>query len=479
MKARSTFCARLEEYMAGYRPCTLRGCRAGSTAPEHGADIARQQQQRQRQHYWSSRVSRDSSDRECLRPRPYNRVRALGLDRQRLRYSSALGSRSTSSFTTWPRQGLRCFSSTSTPRSQTSYVVPLPHRALIAVGSRDAARFLQGLTTINIPSIPPALGNAPSPVLASAFLNAQGRILQDVLIYPIATSSQFAQDLNLTGTDEGVAFLIEVDRDQASTLFKALKRYRLRSKVSLRALDPGELIVAFQPATFDGDPSDFADLCTAHGALGVPDERAPGMGYRVLSQTEGGLGLFLGSSAPLDVYRFHRYRHGVPEGQAELDPGHALVHESNLDLMGAVDFRKGCYVGQELVIRTQHTGVVRKRVVPVVLYHEPDALPETIPSSIDTSTFPPLAFGADIKPLNNEDASGRKTRSAGRLLANVGDVGLALVRLDVMAGLGPQGETVEGWNPAEFAVEGQEPQGSTRVKAFVPEWWTTRRNRAE
>lgn len=36
-----------------------------------------------------------------------------------------------------------------------------------------------------------------------------------------------------------------------------------------------------------------------------------------------------------------------------------------------VDFRKGCYVGQELTVRTYHTGVVRKRILPVVI-HPPE-----------------------------------------------------------------------------------------------------------
>lgn len=35
-----------------------------------------------------------------------------------------------------------------------------------------------------------------------------------------------------------------------------------------------------------------------------------------------------------------------------------------------VDFRKGCYVGQELTIRTYHTGVVRKRIVPIQIYKD-------------------------------------------------------------------------------------------------------------
>lgn len=42
--------------------------------------------------------------------------------------------------------------------------------------------------------------------------------------------------------------------------------------------------------------------------------------------------------------------------------------ESNFDISDAVDFRKGCYVGQELTVRTYHTGAIRKRVFPVLIH---------------------------------------------------------------------------------------------------------------
>jgi mRNA-decapping enzyme subunit 2 len=152
------------------------------------------------------------------------------------------------------------------------------------------------------------------------------------------------------------------------------------------------------------------------------------------------------------------------------------VHESDLDVMDAVDFRKGCYVGQELVIRTQHTGVVRKRILPAVLYEAGETAPESLPSSIDTSTFASIPYGADIKRVGETDGAGRKNRSAGKWVANVGDVGLALVRLEVMAGLGPTGEPVEGWRAPEFAVDTERGDGNPRAKVFVPDWWSERRS---
>lgn len=86
-------------------------------------------------------------------------------------------------------------------------------------------------------------------------------------------------------------------------------------------------------------------------------------------------------------YLLHRIALGVPEGSSDIVPMQAFPIESNLDVMGGcvyfitrflpviidcsvVDFRKGCYVGQELTVRTYHTGVIRKRILPILL-HQP------------------------------------------------------------------------------------------------------------
>ena len=81
---------------------------------------------------------------------------------------------------------------------------------------------------------------------------------------------------------------------------------------------------------------------------------------------------------------------GVAEGQQEIARDDSLPMNCNIDLMGGIDFKKGCYVGQELTIRTHHTGVVRRRVVPVMFYeHEGDA-PQTL--QYDPSTAFNAAF---------------------------------------------------------------------------------------
>jgi folate-binding protein YgfZ len=74
------------------------------------------------------------------------------------------------------------------------------------------------------------------------------------------------------------------------------------------------------------------------------------------------------SRVDANEYAIRRYLAGVPEGIDDLFVGKSLPLESNMDHMQAIDFRKGCYLGQELTIRTFHTGVTRKRILPVQLF---------------------------------------------------------------------------------------------------------------
>lgn len=66
-------------------------------------------------------------------------------------------------------------------------------------------------------------------------------------------------------------------------------------------------------------------------------------------------------------YHLHRLVHAVPEGPADFP---ALPLEANIDFMNGVDYRKGCYVGQELTARTHHKGIVRKRGMIFRLFRE-------------------------------------------------------------------------------------------------------------
>ena len=330
----------------------------------------------------------------------------------------------------------------------------LTTRRLISLRGLDASHFLQGLTTRNISPSTFSTHQHSRQGIYSAFLNASGRVLHDVFIYP---------DRRLKAQDEP-GFLIEVDAREVQLLARHLKRYKLRAKVTVDVVDDGGVQVwgVWDDATL-GD--NVGEEAVSH----CEDQRAKGMGKRLL---------LLGDARPqvdaeraeVGTYEVRRILNGVAEGQTEILKESALPLESNMDYMGGIDFRKGCYVGQELTIRTHHTGVVRKRILPVQLYNSND-LPQTLRyDPVSRYTEPPRE--STIKRFN------AKGRSTGKWLGGIGNVGLALCRLENMTDIVLTGD-INQWNPNdEFLVSCPEQEGrasgDVKVRAFVPDWHRNR-----
>lgn len=375
-----------------------------------------------------------------------------------------------------------------------SGLAALSSRRLISISGVDAARFLQGIicSSIYAPGSGPAAETPRGEGLYTGLLSAQGRILHDVFIYPDTLGA--AAD----GTKLGQSFLIEVDAGEAQRLERHIRRYKLRSKFKVRALDAGEVSVwqAWDDTTITINLSTDLSAAAKSDAATIilRDTRTPAMGHRVLRRGDAfpeDVGL---ARADENAYTVRRYLQGVPEGQEELAREHALPLDSNIDIMGGVDFRKGCYVGQELTIRTKHRGIVRKRILPVALYDEgrapPTALAYHPPSSGDGGRedgAPGQVVTAEMVPADTSIGRvGKKGRSAGKWIKGVGNIGLALCRLETMTDVEvPGAETAAGagFDPSiEFVMaldkwaEGGEDGGaiggapSVRVKAFVPDW---------
>ena len=291
--------------------------------------------------------------------------------------------------------------------------------------------------------------------------------MNDVFIYP-----------EHTGEREG--WLIEVDAKEAGRLAKHIKRYKLRAKFDVKLVDEGERSVwsvwregdgrtGWTPHSLAGDDP-VAEEKLGEGIVGCEDNRAPGMGRRLILPT--------GMKPEEDVeecteesYTVRRYLQGVPEGQNELIREAALPQESNVDYMGGIDYRKGCYVGQELTIRTHHTGVVRKRILPVMLYGMDEAMPTVLEYS------PEKDLAARIPRETSIGRFEKRGRSAGKWVAGVGNIGLGLCRLEIMTDIMVQGEA-EGYKEGdefklEWQVEGSDAE-TVKIKAFVPAWHPTK-----
>lgn len=224
--------------------------------------------------------------------------------------------------------------------SQTSLpvAIDLRERALIAVSGMDAARFLNGLLTVDTETLPPGAG------LPSALLTPQGKVIADFLVF--------------NASDDETLFLIDVRAGFADDLATRLARYKLRADVAINRLGPeiGTCVVFDAPAI------------TGERFYTYPDPRHPGLGQRLFGPGDALHAATSGfASAGPEAYHLRCIRLGVPECGRDYLPMDSFPHEALLDQLGGVDFKKGCYVGQEIVSRMEHRGIARSRALPLRL----------------------------------------------------------------------------------------------------------------
>lgn len=217
-----------------------------------------------------------------------------------------------------------------------SHMTLLPDRSLIGLSGPDAAGFLQGLITNDVESA------EPGEAIFAGLLTPQGKILSDFLIY----------------VRDAESFWIDCASERAADLAKRLGMYRLRSKVEITDLC-GEMAVGAAWGEIAGE-GDAAFLAT------YPDPRFPALGQRVITaRATGGAD---GGDVPAaleSAYHSHRIALAVPQGGLDYAYGEAFPHEACYDDLHGVDFKKGCYVGQEVVSRMHHRGIAKTRIAAV------------------------------------------------------------------------------------------------------------------
>jgi folate-binding protein YgfZ len=265
----------------------------------------------------------------------------------------------------------------------------LKSRALIAVGGPEWRTFLQGLITQDVESV--ALDQARF----GALLTPQGRLLYDLFVVE---------------RDDGTAWL-DVEAEHRGALLQRLAMYRLRAKVDL-AVDETPVSILFSP-----DPGGIPPK-PAEG-LWVADGRLAELGWRGY-----------GSAAPPSattadetVREAQKLRLGVP-GPADWGVERTYPIEANFDLLNGIDFKKGCFVGQETTSRMKRRGAIKSRMVPI-------------------------AFDGPAPPAGTEVLAG--DLRAGQVLSGAQGRAIALLRLDRALG-------------ADLTVDGRP------ARAEVPAW---------
>ena len=199
----------------------------------------------------------------------------------------------------------------------------LQDRALISVIGPDAEDWLQGLVTQTV------TGMTPGGLCHAAFLTPQGRLLVDVLVQR---------------TGDGL--VLDVPAMERDGLIARLGLYRLRARVEVAAM-AGDVHAG------------WGETVAVDGAQ--TDPRLSDLGWRKL-----GGELPEPVNASLDDYVRHRRGLGVAETSADGLTDRLYAIEANFDLLNGIDFRKGCFIGQETTSRMKRRNGVRSRLVPLL-----------------------------------------------------------------------------------------------------------------
>ena len=265
--------------------------------------------------------------------------------------------------------------------------VVLENRGLVAISGEDAQSLLQDVISCGVDDLPEGLARP------GALLTPQGKIMFDFL-------------LSRDGADR---FLFDLGRDQIAGFMQRMTMYRLRAKADISAADNSTVQAAW------GDESEAG--CLVDGRF--PEEANA---FRLYGESRP-------ETASVEEYRRLRVEHGVAESEADFELSDVFPHDVLMDLNGGVSFKKGCFVGQEVVSRMQHRGTARRRVV--------------------------VLTAKDTLPAGKKDltAAGRSVGTVGTV---AGDKALAIARVDRIAS----------------AQANQEPLliGETPVTASLPTW---------
>ena len=200
-------------------------------------------------------------------------------------------------------------------------------RGVLRVSGAQARGFLQGLFTCDVERV------APGTPAFGALLTPQGKIIVDFIL-----------------TEQDDAFWLDVPATLAADLLKRLRLYRLRAQIELSDLSETMGVQAI-----------WGEETLPAGAQ--PDPRHPGLGARLIADRA----TLAENPGERAAWEAQRIACGIPQGGADFAYGEAFPHEANMDLIGGVDFRKGCYVGQEVVSRVHHRGTARRRILTAEL----------------------------------------------------------------------------------------------------------------
>ncbi len=228
--------------------------------------------------------------------------------------------------------------------------IKLEDRIIIELIGTDTKGFLQALVTNNLDLV------SCNKSIYAALLSPQGKYIFDFFIFESSLNGLLSIDC-------------EINRYQE--LLEKLNIYKLRSKIdfninknitifSIYGSDYSELILDLEMNNIEGDTK------KVNNNIIIIDPRNKNLGLRIYSNTDNFLKKLdqipYGTASELD---YNRIQLTVPNPAVDLEIEKSFLIENNFELINAIDFNKGCYIGQENTARQKYRGTTKKKLVPV------------------------------------------------------------------------------------------------------------------
>ena len=224
----------------------------------------------------------------------------------------------------------------------------LDDRAILYINGEDAKEFLQNLISNDINKV-----NDVNSCFSS-LLTPQGKFLYEFIIVKHKSG-----------------YLLDCEKPQAEELFKQLSLYKLRSKVEILNLSNEFVVAAFSQEkflTFD-DTKDQSGFTIKYREDPIfLDPRNKHLGARLIINLEK---LYLSlkklnlKNDKIENYHIHSHKLGIVSKNLNKLKNKLFGIECNFEELNGIDFKKGCYVGQENTARIKLKNKLSKRLLPI------------------------------------------------------------------------------------------------------------------
>ena len=202
------------------------------------------------------------------------------------------------------------------------------NRAILTLKGKDKIDFLQALTTNNIESIP------KEDIVYTAILSPQGKYLFDFFVFSLTDNEIF----------------IDIHKSRADAIKKFLEFYKLNSDVII-SYRSCQIVICSQK----------------EGMYSFTDPRAKILGWRCYDFKEE----LKIQDQGFEDFQINRLKNLVPETGVELIPEKSYILELNFEKIQGVDFKKGCYIGQEVTARMKHKATLKNKLYCGYLRNSP------------------------------------------------------------------------------------------------------------